>query len=60
MNGIVKTFLWGVALCAGFAVGDVVANEIKDSYKEHKAKKRKEEPPVVVSDDAQEVKVSND
>ena len=60
MNGIVKVFLWGIALSIGLAVGDAVGDGIRDSYKEHKAKSRKQDPSVIVTDDAQEVKVSND
>jgi len=60
MNVVLKTFLWGIALCAGLAVGDVVADEIRESHKERKARKKKQVPPVVVSNDAPEVKVSNE
>lgn len=43
MGTIVKTFLWGVAIVAGLAVGDIVSEELKDQYKGYKRKKDKKD-----------------
>ena len=59
-NFIICDFADKRILSIGLAVGDAVGNEIRDSYKEHKAKSRKQDPSVIVTDDTQEVKVSND